>query len=140
MDKQKLEQFISERIMIGKGRMADVYLWNGYAYKCFGEQYPDNWIKYETDIQNEICNTNLPCVRYMPSEFPNSIRMDYIEGISLADRVMKEKYKRGVEDLIELMRQVHSVRDLALPELNPSLKHTISQMDVDERYKENAYK
>lgn len=140
MNKHKHDQFLNERTLIGKGRMADVYLWNGYAYKCFNHQYPDDWIKYELDIQRIINGTKLPCVRYLPSEFPRSIKMNYIEGVTLADRVMKEKYKQGVEDLIDLMGQIHQVSDLSLPDLNPSLKMTIERLIVDSSYKQIAYR
>ena len=49
------EDFLKERIKIGAGMVAGVYAWNGYAYKCFGEGYPEGWIAYEIAQQNEVC-------------------------------------------------------------------------------------
>lgn len=34
-------RFLQERIEIGAGMAAKVYSYNGYAYKCFNEGYPE---------------------------------------------------------------------------------------------------
>ena len=80
------EDFLKERIKIGTGMVAGVYAWNGYAYKCFREGYPAGWIAYEIAQQNEICRSPLPVPRYHPCEFPNTIKMDLIKGLSMYER------------------------------------------------------
>lgn len=65
---------------------AGVYAWNRYAYKCFREGYPAEWIAYELARQNEICKSPLPIPRYHPCEFPNTIKMYLIKGLSMYER------------------------------------------------------
>jgi hypothetical protein len=137
--------FMKERVLIGQGKMAKVYLWDGFAYKCFQSDYPEDWIAYELHIQNTISQLGLPTVNYYPSEFPHSIKMDYIVGISLADKIRQEKYKHGLEDLFSLILTVHEKRDLEkinleLPRLNPFLLQEISKLDIDTIQKDLAVK
>ena len=80
------EDFLKERVKIGAGMAAGVYAWKGYAYKCFGEGYPGEWITYELAQQNEICKSPLPVPRYHPCEFPLAIKMDLINGPSMFER------------------------------------------------------
>ncbi len=127
--------FEQERVLIGQGRMANVYLWKGFAYKCFQSDYPEDWITYELHIQNTVSQLGLPTVKYYPSEIPHSLKMDYIKGISLADKMQQEKYLHGIEDLFKLMLSVHENRGLDLPSLNPFLVEEISKLDLDSSYK-----
>lgn len=130
--------FKKERVLIGQGKMAKVYLWNGFAYKCFQSDYPEDWIAYENHIQNIISRLGLPTVPYYPSEIPHSIKMGYIEGISLADKMRQEKYVHGLEDLFSLFSSVHEKTDLDLPKLNPFLLHEISKHDIESSKKDLA--
>lgn len=81
------ETFLQKRIEVGFGMMAKVYSYQGYAYKCFNEGYPKEWIEYEYRIQQEIMKSGLPIPQYYESEFPNSIKMDLINGISMYDKL-----------------------------------------------------
>ncbi len=132
--------FNLERVLIGQGKRAKVYLWNGFAYKCFDDDYPEDWIRYEMSIQKLINETELKTVKYYESEFPHSIKMDYIEGISLANRVFNEKYKESIDDLFSLFDGVHNIKGLALPDLNAYLLETIDKMDIEDNVKEKAIK
>jgi len=131
-------EFINDRRLIGQGKMANVYLWHGFAYKCFEANYPEEWLAYEMNLQNVISTCHLPTVKYMPSEFPNSIKMDYIDGISLADRMRKEKYKDSIDDLCHLFKKVHAIREIELPKLNPYLVREISKMTYNEKLQADA--
>lgn len=133
-------EFNRERVLIGQGKMAKVYLWNGFAYKCFDENYPEDWIRYETSIQKIINETDLRTVKYYESEIPHSIKMDYIDGVSLANRVFHEKYKESIDDLFSLFDGVHSVVGLGLPDLRNYLNETIERMDIEASVKEKAGK
>lgn len=132
------KKFNQEKVLIGQGKMAKVYLWNGYAYKCFDDNYPEEWISYEISIQKLINKTDLKTVNYYESEFPHSIKMDYIEGISLANRVFHEKYKESIDDLFSLIEGVHRIKGLDLPDLNAYLLETIERMDIEDKVKEKA--
>lgn len=90
------EKFIAERILIGQGREANVYFWNGFAYKSFNSSYPNNLIEYEYKVQNTIYNTGIPTVRYYESEIAHSIKMDFIDGIHIGEKFFKRTYKDGV--------------------------------------------
>lgn len=130
--------FQKEKVLVGQGKMAKVYQWNGFAYKCFGSDYPDDWIAYEVSIQNKINELDLPTVKYYPSEILHSIKMDYLNGVQLADRMRKEKYANGLEDLITLYKQVHEKRGIDLPRLNPFLVQEIDKIDLDQSQKDLA--
>lgn len=130
--------FESERILLGQGKMAKVYLWNGFAYKCFRSGYPEDWIDYEMSVQDRISKTTLPVVSYYHSEIPGSIKMDFIDGITLADRIRSAKYKDGLKDLFSEFSQIHTIKDIDLPRLNPYLIHEISSLAVDPSLKELA--
>jgi tRNA A-37 threonylcarbamoyl transferase component Bud32 len=134
------QTFKKERVLIGEGKMAKVYLWNGFAYKCFRADYPSDWITYEMYIQDAINQSDLPTVKYYPSEIPNSIKMDYIDGVSLADRMRKEKYKNGLEDLFSLLQNIHEKTVVGVPRLNPFLIQEISRFDIDNSQKDLAVK
>lgn len=131
-------RFHSEKILLGQGKMAKVYLWNGFAYKCFRSGYPEDWIDYEMSIQNTISKTNLPAVSYYHSEIPGSIKMDFIDGITLADRIRFNKYKDGLRDLFSEFLQIHKIKDVDLPRLNPYLINEISGLAIDPSWKELA--
>ena len=81
--------FLKERIEIGEGMVAKVYSWNGYAYKCFRDRYPQEWIEYELKQQSEICKSELPVSRYYSSDFPCTIKMDLIAGTSMFEQFEK---------------------------------------------------
>lgn len=130
--------FEQERVLIGEGRRAKVYRWNDFAYKCFDNHYPDDWITYEMKIQNIIHELNLKTVQYYTSEIPHSIKMDFISGITIADRVRKEKYKNGMEDLLSVQLKIHENRNVDLPRLKPSLITHFNRYDGEPAQKELA--
>lgn len=96
------QKFNSEKILIGQGREAKVYLWNGFAYKCFNSDYPKDLISYEFKIQNIIYGVGLPTVKYYESEIPHSIKMDFIDGVHLGEKFLNRSYKDGVTNNLDL--------------------------------------
>ncbi len=130
--------FEEERHLIGKGRMADVYMWNGYAYKCFKKDYPDEWIEYEKDIMKKISNEKLPADKYFDSDIPRSIKMEYIDGCTLAERMRKEKYKDGLKDLIDISEEIHNVHGMELQSIEPMLEEAIANASIKENIREMA--
>jgi tRNA A-37 threonylcarbamoyl transferase component Bud32 len=123
-----------KRELIGEGRIAKVYLEDGYAYKCFKQTHPIDWITYEVNIQNEVAKkTKLPVLSYTFTDNPYEIKMPYINGIELTDRMRKHKYKSGVEDLIDLQKQVFAYENLNLPHAHDVFKHTLETAHLDEK-------
>lgn len=132
---QEIELFLENRQLIGEGKMAKVYQWNGFAYKCFHASYPKTWLDYEMDIQRVIVNTykNAPfaVVNYEMAEWTHMIKMDWIRGKTLTDKMRRERYKDGVADLIELFDFIHEKESRDLPLLKPYLEQTIRSLAID---------
>lgn len=134
------ERFVSERKEIGKGRQATVYLWNGFAYKVYNEDYPLPWVDFEMRIQKQISQTALPVAKYYTTDCPRIIKMDYIPGITLSERILKEQYQYGVKDLLCLQKQIHCIDNVDLPHLRKSLEPEISGLNCAEEQKAKALK
>lgn len=129
------------RKLIGKGRISEVYLDNGYAYKTFPNNYPPSWIEYEVSIQNEIYdNTKLPVIQHEFLYDKKEIKMKYINGIELAERIKNQKYKNGLEDLIKLQKKVYEYKSLNLPNAHDSFERRIINSSLEEKIKEIALK
>lgn len=123
---------------IGRGAQAVVYYYNGFAYKAYSGQYPKEWIRYEFTIQKEIIKTGLPVIKYYETEEFNILKMDYINGMTLADRIRKEKYKNGVEDLIRVQKEVHKFRNVKIPSFKKQALNDINQLQVEQEKKDKA--
>ena len=132
------EDFLKERVKIGAGMAAGVYAWNGYAYKCFGEGYPEGWIAYEIAQQNEICKSTLPVPRYYPCEFPHAIKMDLIKGLSMYERFGAAGKEAMLDDFMLWFQKIHGVENLQLQSLHQFLLRQISVSPVDEEHKAHA--
>lgn len=133
------EHFIKERQQIGEGKMAKVYDWQGYAYKCFASDHPDEWIEYELSIQKAVDKSGLPVIKYYETVFDKCIKMDLIKGKSLADLMTKEKYKGGLDDLLMHFERVHGVKAIELPLLKPYLNRSIANAKITEAQKQLAF-
>jgi len=121
---------------IGLGKQAIVYYYKGYAYKVFNNSNED-WINYEVFVQNEILKTNLPVIKYYESN-DCSIKMDYINGQTLGSKILKGKYKNGVEDLLILQKSVHKVKNLNLKSFKEFALNQLIDLDVSSFQKSNG--
>lgn len=132
------ESFLAERMEIGAGMVAKVYSWNGYAYKCFREGYPKEWIEYELSQQNEICKSALPVPRYYASDFPNTIKMDLITGVSMFDRLRDVGSDTVLDDFMLWFPKIHEVEGVTLHSLSKHLLREIDIAPVDEEQRSYA--
>lgn len=132
------EQFFLERKIIGKGRQATVYIWKGFAYKVYPDSYPIQAIASEMQLQQLISKIDLPIAKYYETDSPYIIKMDYISGMTLTERVQNKHYPHGMEDLISLQRQVHLADDVDLPYIDKDLKMELAHMDCTEHQKNKA--
>lgn len=123
---------------IGKGAQAKVYAYKGAAYKVYNEEYPAQWIAFERKIQAKISRTRLPVVRYEETKDPHIIKMELIDGITLGDRMKKEKYKSGVQDLIGLQKMIHTVTDVDLPTFKECAFDHLSSVSIEPQQKKRA--
>lgn len=125
---------------IGRGAQAIVYNYKGFAYKVYNNEYPKKWIQGELLIQNEINKTSLPVVKYYETEEYNIIKMDLIRGITLADRILNNKYNNGVEDLISVQKKIHTFTDVNLPTLKTCISNDMVMLQINQEKKDSALK
>lgn len=131
-------EFERERKEIGVGQRAKVYYWNGSAYKVYQEDFPVERIQYELELQELVCRTGLPVVHCEKTDDPHIIRMDFIDGITLGDRVQKKGYREAVSDMIGLQERIHAVSGAGFPDLADHLEKGIEQLDFDNPTLERA--
>lgn len=125
---------------IGRGMQAIVYYYKGFAYKVYQKEYPKEWIHFEVQIQNEINKTQLPVVKYYETEDLHVTKMDFLDGVTMADRLQKGKYKSGVEDLLALQKKVNAITDVKVPMFKPFATREINQMQFEQGAKDKALK
>jgi len=128
-------EFETEKKQIGMGKQAAVYLYDSFAYKVYKPPYPVTWIEYEIENQQKLCKTNLPVVNYFKTEDPYVIKMDYIDGISLGERIKSQGYKQGVEDLIRLQKEIHLIQNIDLPKITERFFSQLEKIDYENKYK-----
>lgn len=129
------KDFINERVLIGSGMQADVYEWKGFAYKCFHDDYPKEWIAYEKMVQDEVSKSNLPVPHCYETVFPNTIKMDFINGISLLKKYENKSQNAGMSEFMELFQKIHKVKGLDIPHFTESLQDQINRSQVDDSIK-----
>ena len=101
-------EFDGTQVLIGRGAQADVYMYQGYAYKVYNASYPKEWIMFEKMQQSAVNNAGLSSVRYYDTDDEHIIKMDLVEGEAL-ERKVKEGYLEGFDILAEAFRRVHAV-------------------------------
>ena len=123
---------------IGTGAQAEVFLYDGFAYKVYRPGYPAEWIAFEKEQQAAVNKAGLCPVKYYETGDSHVIKMDFVDGITLEKRMNYLNGSRDVagsdslftntlvntlEDgfnlLVEAFRFVHNaaVREVAIPRL-----------------------
>lgn len=134
------EDFLKKRNEIGSGMVAKVYSYNGFAYKCYNEDYPEEWIDYEYKIQQEIMKSELPIPCYYKSEFPNSIKMDLVKGISMYDRLVEAGKDVVMAEMMTWFEKIHQIKGLNLHSISKYMLNKIENAPVTDEEKEQAIK
>ena len=130
---------MTERKLIGKGRVASILSDGRFAYKTYTEDFPTSWIRYEVDIQNEIYkHTSLDVLAFEYLEDQREVKMDLIKSMTLADRMRKLKYKNGLEDMIDLQIKTYDFEKLNLPVAYDSFKNQILNNELKQDIKDKA--
>ena len=129
-----------ERTLIGRGRVSEIYTDGFYAYKTFQDDYPESWKIYEVKIHQEIKHkTSLRILNYLYLPETGEIQMDVIKGVTLAYRMRTDKYKHGLEDMMDIQKTFYQYHDLDLPDGYQVFHEDIKQANVDETLKDVAY-
>lgn len=102
-------KFDGSQILIGRGAQADVFKYQGYAYKVYKNTYPEEWIRFEISQQETVVNLGLCDVRYYTTDDPHIIRMDLIDGIELEKKVL-DGFIEGFDMLSDAFRKVHQAK------------------------------
>lgn len=127
------------RKLIAQGRVGKIYFDGEFVYKTFPQDYDLSWILYEVNVQNEIAkNTNLPVLTYELLEQNREIKMPYIPGVELTQRIQKENYKHGLEDFIALQTSVFEYQGLHLHNAHDEFVLRINQSSLDDQIKSKA--
>ena len=110
--------FDGSQTVIGKGAQADVYSFQGYAYKVYRPAYPVEWIDFEKRQQAEINRAGLSPVKYYDTADPHIVKMDLITGDTL-EKKMRDGFAGGFDLLAEVFRKVHQAdtSDIKMPRL-----------------------
>lgn len=132
------EDFLNKRCEIGAGMTAKIYSYNGFAYKCYAEDYPKDWIDYEYGIQREIVKSGLPVPCYYESEFPNCMKMELINGISMYDRLLKVGKDIVMEEMMTNFEKIHQVKGLKLHSISKYMLSKLEQAPVGNEEREVA--
>lgn len=126
--------------LLGKGKVASVYLYNGYAYKYFSKEFQGKFMDYEVNLNKKLETLPIPIRKFYPSEFPGSIKMDYIEGIDLATSIRNGFSKdEALKDLFRIEKEIHvDCSNIDLFEINDIYQKRLTSLLIDEVKKEKA--
>lgn len=122
-----VEEITKRGKLIGKGVTADVYLLDGFAYKCFSPAFPQFLIDHELNMTRLAADKGLPAARCYDSGIERCIKLDYIDGKNLAERMREDKYTGWTDDIIDLCDLVHTADGEGLPPLRESILSQISE-------------
>ncbi len=101
--------FDGTQILIGRGAQAEVFRYQGFAYKVYKPTYPEEWISFEKQQQKTVNQVGLCPVRYYDTDDPHIIKMDLIDGEELEKRV-RTGYLEGFNILASAHRKVHAAK------------------------------
>ena len=100
-------EFDGSEVLIGKGAQAEVFRYQGYAYKVYKNTYPAEWIAFEKDQQRAVNERGICPIRYYDTDDAHIIKMDLIEGEQLEDKVLNG-YVEGFGILADAFRKIHA--------------------------------
>lgn len=123
-------EFDGSQVLIGKGAQADVFRYQGYAYKVYKNTYPAEWIAFEKDQQRAVNQAGLCPVCYYDTDDEHIIKMDLIEGDELEKKVLNG-YIEGFGILADAFRKVHAapVEGIKMPPLITTAGMGLSEED-----------
>ncbi len=128
--------YLKQRKKIGSGSRATIYLWQGYAYKYYGDNYLQSWIDHEYEVQKQIINTNLNVARFYETSFEKTIKMDYIEGETISNLLLKDNSNKIFELFMKEFNRIHEIKNLDLDDLSTFLIQQINKSRVSNSQKE----
>lgn len=138
MNKEIYDVFLKERKQIGGGSRSIVHSWNNYAYKCYGDDYLQEWIDREYIIQKQIIKTELNVVKFYRTSFPNTMKMDLIMGKTISDLLFSDDEKKIFNLFMEEFDKIHGIKNLDLEDLSDFLKSQVKKANVTSAQRQRA--
>ncbi|MBR5938832.1 MAG: hypothetical protein IKZ90_11305 [Clostridiales bacterium] len=125
-------KFDGSEVIIGKGAQAEVFRYQGYAYKVYKNTYPAEWIAFEKDQQRAVNERGICPIRYYDTDDAHIIKMDLIEGEEL-EKIVLSGYIEGFGILAEAFRKVHAapVEGIKMPPLIATAGMGLEKEDQD---------
>lgn len=125
-------KFDGSEVIIGKGAQAEVFRYQGYAYKVYKNTYPAEWIAFEKDQQRAVNERGICPIRYYDTDDAHIIKMDLIEGEEL-EKIVLSGYVEGFGILAEAFRKVHAapVEGIKMPPLIATAGMGLGKEDQD---------
>ena len=99
--------FDGSQKLIGKGAQAEVFLYQGFAYKVYKASYPAEWIAFEKRQQRAVNAAGLCPVKYYKTDDPHVVKMDYVEG-EILEKFISEDPPKYFAMLSQAFRQIHA--------------------------------
>ena len=127
--------------LIGRGAQAEVFLYQGFAYKVYKPTYNAEWIAFEKKQQQQINKAGLCPVRYYDTDDSHIIKMDFVDGDTLENiikRYVQEQLPEGMAKIAEAYKLlaraykfVHSadIEGLEIPHLRDTAAMGMSAED-----------
>ena len=100
--------FDGSQELIGKCGKAEIYKYQGYAYKVFKPEYPAEYIASGKDLQDKANKLGLGGIKYYGTEDSKIVKMDLIEGVTL-DKKLKGAIDESLAIVADMQRKVHGV-------------------------------
>lgn len=117
---------LTTRKVIGNGRVSTIYSDGVQAYKTYPNHYPEAYIQHEVSTMQVIKNHTTIVLPEAVFDGPNkTIQMTLIQGTTLAHRMIVEKYKNGLEDLMTLQLSLYQYKDLDIDNAYQAYECTI---------------
>lgn len=125
--------------LIGKGRVSKIYRKDDRAFKVYPTGYPIDWIEKEYHILKTLNEkTNLFKGNIIFHKNDHVLEMPYIEGQTLASRMIKERYALGIEDMIDVQSSIYDFQHLDLDDAFEVFKNQIHVSSFSNELKEKA--
>lgn len=124
--------------IIGKGAQAAVYFYGGAAYKVYPDGYPAEWIHGEYLIQEEICKTDLPVVRYEKTSDPHILKMEFLDGETLMEYYRHTLDTYCLDSFVFLQKRINSLSGLRLPRFSSEAQKDLQALPLSHLKKEKA--
>lgn len=125
--------------VIGKGRVAQIVTDGVWAYKLYPSWYSKEGIIKEAHILSQIqSKTQLKSVTCEVLKDEHALKMSLVRGKTIADMMRKEKFKEGIQCLIQAQVEVFQYHDLDCEDAFTAFESTLKHSSLNQEVKDKA--